>query len=102
VVYKLVFISETCYMHSVVHVCPDPNESCSQLDIHNDTGVCKCKIGYTKRNPTKLCTRTSPITPREPQSDDTSTTPEPEHLPEVSGNEALHCLLYCFSTCTVF
>lgn len=79
-------------MHSVSSACPDLNESCYQQKSGNVTGVCKCKPGYSKQSPTEPCIQTRPVT-RDPHSDDKPTTPKPEHLSNVSGNEVLHHLL---------
>jgi hypothetical protein len=78
-------------VHSVDHACPDPNESCNQQRISDDTGVCKCKTGYTKRSPTESCMQTRRVTTTGPHSDDKPTTPEPEHSSKVPGNDALNC-----------
>jgi hypothetical protein len=78
-------------MHLVDHACPDPNESCNQQRISGDTGVCKCKTGYIKRSPTDSCMQTRTVTTPEPHSDNKPTTPGPEHVSKLSGNDLLHC-----------
>lgn len=72
------------------HACPDPNESCNQQRISDDTGVCKCKMGYTKQSPTESCMQTRTVTTTDPHSDNKPTTPEPEHASKLSGNDPLH------------
>lgn len=84
-VFESISASETpCPLHSLGPVCLDPNESCNQRSV--DTGVCKCKAGYTKRHPTEPCIQTRSVTPAGSHSDDQPTTPEAEYSSKVSGS----------------
>lgn len=84
--FKSNLISETrCSLYSFESACRDANEACSVQTDGNS--VCKCKPGYSKQNPTELCTQTSPNIHTDSHSEDQPTTTEVEYSSKVSGND---------------
>lgn len=88
-------ISETsCLLHSLSPKCQNPNEACIQQS--NDTGVCKCKPGYTKQHSTEQCIQIRPNSPTDSHPRDQPTTPAAEYSSEVSGNDETCRLMHTY------